>query len=447
MLHIKADGTFSGNIEIPDFEEKTTPSLRSEKIQQIISKRPGFIERWSLMLFLFIILLCFTATWFIRYPDVLQENATLTAASSPKEIVVRTDGKLVRLFVANDDKVNKGQLLAWMESTASHNEVMKLSDMLDKGIEFIARNETEKVANLFYTELKNLGELQTSYRQFITAWQQFNDYLASGYYYRKKKSLYTDVDFLKKKHQSIELQQKLAEYDMQLTKETFDANESLYKDKVISSQDLRDQKGKLVNKQMIIAQFTSSLLENEDAQTGKLRDIDELEHSISQQKIIFHQELQTLKSLTDEWIRKFIIKAPVEGKITFIIPLQENQFIQTGKTLGFVNPSDSRYYAQVNLRQASFGKIDTGQKVQLRVDAYPYQEFGYVEGKLRYISQVPSDSGFLANIELPKGLVTNYNREIQYRSGLRLQALIITRESSLLQRFYYNIRKGLQGKN
>jgi HlyD family secretion protein len=443
-LHINGDGHLNGQIELPDLMENTVQSLRSEKINQIISKKPGFIERWSLMFFLLIILLCFIGAWFIRYPDVLDENAVLTAANSPKEIMARTDGKLVKLFVGNDDTVAAGQVLAWMESTASHNEVMKLSAMLDKGLEYMSRNETEKVRDVFYTELKNLGELQASYQQFITAWQQFNDYLINGYYYRKKKSLYADVDYLKKMHTTIQQQEQLAEVDMQLTKEAFDANDSLFRDKVISTQDFRDQKGKLVGKQMVIPQLRSSLLANEGSQTDKQKDIDELEHNISQQKMIFQQALWTLKSLTDDWIRKFIIKAPEAGKITFIIPLQENQFIQNGKLMGFVNPSDSRYYAQVNLRQTKFGKIDTGQKVQLRFDAYPYQEFGFVEGRLRYISKVPSDSGFLADIELPKGLITNYNKELQYRNGLRLQALIITRESNLLQRLYYNFRKDMQ---
>jgi hypothetical protein len=111
------------------------------------------------------------------------------------------------------------------------------------------------------------------------------------------------------------------------------------------------------------------------------------------------------------------------------------------------NPADSHYYAQVILTQNNFGKINIGQKVQLRFDAYPYQEFGFVAGKLNYISNVPSDSGFLANISLPKNLTTNYNKEIQYRSRLKSQALIITRDTRLLQRFYYNIIKAVHDKN
>jgi hypothetical protein len=121
------------------------------------------------------------------------------------------------------------------------------------------------------------------------------------------------------------------------------------------------------------------------------------------------------------------------------VPLQENQFLPSSKTIGYINPPNSQYYAQVILLQNNFGKLDTGQAVQLRFDAYPYQEFGYIEGKLAYISKVPSDSGFLANIALPNGLLTNYNKSLQYRSGLKSQAEIITQDSRLLQRIYYGI--------
>jgi len=418
-------------------------SLRSDTVQEIISRKPGFAERWALLLFLFIIIIVFAGTWFIKYPDVIQVNASLTAFDAPKEIVIRQDGKLIKLFVANDEIVTQGQTLAWIESTANHKEVVELSVLLDRGIDYLSKNETEKVSNLFKTGFQHLGELQSSYQQFVTAWQQFNDYLVNGYYYKRKKVLFDDYSFLQKMHTTLEEQKSLTQQDLQLTQESFDANNSLYKDKVISKQDLRDQKSKLVGKQMSLPQLESSLLSNENLQTAKRKEIDELEHNISQQKIIFQQALQTLKSLVDDWTRKYIIKAAVDGKVVFIIPLQENQFMQAGKTIGYIDPVDSKYYAQVTLPQTNFGKIKTGQQVQLRFDAYPYQEFGIVEGRLSYISKVPSDSGFLANIELPKGLLTNYQKSIQYRSGLKSQALIITKDARLAERFYYTIVKSV----
>jgi multidrug resistance efflux pump len=419
-------------------------SLRSESAREIISWRPGFLSRWSLLIFLAILLLFLFIVWLIRYPDIVQANASLTAANAPKELVIRQGGKLIRLFTVNDQPVTAGQTIAWIESTASHAEVIALSDLLVEASADLSRNETGKVSGLFTKEFVHLGELQTSYQQFITAWQQFNDYLVNGYYYKREKVLEEDAAFLKKMHESLAQQQILNRQDLQLTREAFDANDSLYNDKVISRQDLRDQKSKLVTKEMNVPQLESSILSNENLQLDKQKDIDELEHSISQQKIIFREALRTLKSLVDDWELKYILRAPVAGKVMLIVPLQENQFVQAGKMIGFVNPADSRYYAQVTLGQNNFGKVYVGEKVLLRFDAYPYQEFGSVVGKLSYISKVPSDSGFLANIALPGGLMTNYGKEIQYRSGLKSQAMIITRDMRMLQRFYYTIVKGAQ---
>jgi len=109
-----------------------------------------------------------------------------------------------------------------------------------------------------------------------------------------------------------------------------------------------------------------------------------------------------------------------------------------------INPSNTRYYAQAFLPQENFGKIRSGQKVQLRFDAYPYEEYGSLDGRLVYISSVPADSGYLANIQLPSELITDIKNRIQYRSGLKAKALIITKNARLLQRLYWSITKSIQ---
>ena len=420
-------------------------SLRSEAVSEIISRKPTFSERWALLIFLLILLLVITGTWFVRYPDIVQANANLSAIDAPKEIVVRQDGKLIKLFFQNDENILQGQTIAWIESTASHKEISDLDELLRKGIYLLTLNKTEEVSGLFKNEFQQLGELQSPYQQFITGLQQFNDYLVNGYYYKRKGILYEDLAYLKKIHKSVEIQKALSQQDLQLSQESFDANNSLFNDKVISQQELRDQRSKLVGKQMYIPQFESTLLSNENLKIAKQKEIDELEHNILQQKIIFQQALQTLKSLVDDWEKKFIIKAATTGKIVFIMPIQENQFLQTGKIIGFVNPISSKYYAQVTLPQSNFGKINIGQKVQLRFDAYPFEEYGMVMGKIQYVSKVPSDSGYLCNIELPNGLTTNHKKQLQFRSGLKSRALVITKDLRLAERFYYTLFKMGQG--
>jgi HlyD family secretion protein len=414
---------------------------RSEMAQEIISRNPDFWERWALGLFLGVLLLLVAGTWFIQYPDIIQANAKLIANNAPKEIITRQEGKLIKLFIHNGDSIEQGEPIAWIESTTNHEEAMKLSALVDQCVVLLSHNDHDKIATVLKKEFYQLGELQSPYQQFMTALQQFNDYFVNGYYFKRKAMLLQDMSYLKLLHGVALNQKALKHHDIKLAEEVFNTNNLLFKDKVISRQDLRNERSKLIGKQLSIPQLTSSLLTNENQQISKRKEIYEIEHDIAQQKLLFSQALQTLKSHIDEWMKKYVILAPVSGKVAFLTPLQENIFLQSQKTLGFVNPPNSYYYAQLYLTQDNFGKIDTGQKVQLRFEAYPYQEFGSIEASLDYVSTIPSDSGFLATAHFTNGLITNYNTPLQYKSGLKAEAIIITANMRLLERIYYNIVK------
>jgi HlyD family secretion protein len=418
--------------------------LRGESFNEIISRKPSFLARWALLLFGGILLLIVTASWFIHYPETITAKATLTGTNAPKEIIPKQDGKLIKLFITNNDSVKQGGILGWIESNAKHEQVLQLHEQLNNAARFLRENKTEKITKLFENNYENLGELQISFQQFFTAYQQFSDYLINGFYLQKKKRLYEDLAWLQKMNVNINEQKKLQLQDLTLTQESYNANQSLLNDKVISQEDFRAQKSKLIGKQLTIPQLDANLLANETQQRDKQKEIVELEHTISLQKDIFQQTLQTLQSSVDDWMKKYLLIAPITGKVLFNMPLQENQFIHAGRSLGFVNPYDSRFYAEINLPQNNFGKIDTGQQVQLRLDAYPYNEFGVVKGKLQYISTIATDSGFVAYVQLNNGLNTNQHKELQYKSGLKAEALIVTKDMRLLQRLYYNTMKSIQ---
>lgn len=86
---------------------KDKMSSRSDLAQEIISRKPDFFERSALLLFLCILLLLLAGTWFIQYPDIIESTAVLTANDAPKEIVIRREGRLVKLFAKNDEELKK----------------------------------------------------------------------------------------------------------------------------------------------------------------------------------------------------------------------------------------------------------------------------------------------------------------------------------------------------
>lgn len=98
-------------------------------------------------------------------------------------------------------------------------------------------------------------------------------------------------------------------------------------------------------------------------------------------------------------------------------------------------------HAKVYFQQENFGRLATGQTVQLRFAAYPYEEFGAVMGRLEFISDTAVDSGFWGIVALPGGLTTTYRQKIPFRNGLQASAVIVIKQMRLAQRFYYNMIK------
>ncbi len=415
---------------------------RSEAAQEIISRKPDFIEKWALLVFMLLLLLLLAGgTWFIRYPDIVQARATLAAYNGPKEIIPLQTGRLVKLFVKNGETVKKNETIGWIESTANTEEVLQLSAQLDSSVVLLSQGKPEKVSALSNRSFEDLGELQTAYQTYIAALQQFNDYFVNGFYPNQKKMLVSDINSIYDMDSSLEKQRQLTQKDNDLSEKSFKMNEQLYKEKVISLDEYRTQQSKLINKQMAVPQINTNILSNKNQQRDKLKELQQLDHDVAQQKITFEQALQTLKSNVDDWLHKYTIQSPSDGVVSFISPIQQNQFITQGKLMGYTNPPDSKFYAEIYLPQNNLGKIDTGMQVQLRFDAYPYQEVGFVKGKLDYISKVASDSGFLATVRLDNGLLTNLHNTIQYKSGLKADALVITQNMRLLKRMYFNIVK------
>jgi multidrug resistance efflux pump len=154
--------------------------------------------------------------------------------------------------------------------------------------------------------------------------------------------------------------------------------------------------------------------------------------------------LLKLKSRTAEWQQKFIVTAPEDGKLEFTSFIQENQLLSNGQELFFVQPNSSLYYAEMKAGQNNLGKIKTGQKVFIRLEGYPSEEFGYVNGKITYISNMPNArDSFLVRVELPGGLRTNYNKDIFFRNGLSASAEIMTDEKRLADKLFGRLKNVL----
>jgi len=430
-------------IDLPKSGNGANHLLRSREVTELISHKPSFLIRWGVSILSGIALLLLAAAWFIHYPDIVMSKGMLSCINAPKEVIIKIPGKLIKLLVKEEQPVIKNEILGYMESTASHDEVIRLSQKLDSISSKINNNRTNEVANFLSMSFNDLGELQISYQAFSQSLEEFSNYLQQGFYRQKRSMLASDMDYLQRLHTEMITQKGLMKQDLLLSDSTFEANQTLKEQKVISAFDYRNEKSKLISRQLALPQINSSIIINESQQHEKQKEISELENQIRQQKTVFVQALNTIKSQVEDWKKKYLLLAPVDGKVSFATFLQENQELKAGQLVCYINPENTQYYAEALISQYNFGKIKTGQEVLLKFPAYPWQEFGSVKGKIEFISTVPTDSGYLAKLSLPNGLNTSYKRSIQYRTGLTVQAEIIIADLRLTERFLHTLRKNV----
>ncbi|MDB5229691.1 MAG: hypothetical protein JWN76_496 [Chitinophagaceae bacterium] len=431
---------FHNNVPI-----NTSPPLedvRSEAVQDLISKKPEFLLRWGNVIFLAVFVLVITTSFFIRYPDTVDATATLQSLNAPKPIISQVDGKLVSLKVHEGDYIQSGKIIGFMESTANHEEVLQLSGQVDQLYAVLTSSNTITAFDFPRGGNKLLGEMQQEYQIFIQALLTYSAYLPDGYVQRKRSLLVHEVGNIRKLRSNIEEQKINQEKDLALTQWSFDMNERLRNEKVISEQEYKDAKSKLINKQQIIPQSSASLIVNENVRSSKQKEILELENTVAQQKTLFIQATSTFMSKLDQWKKNFILTSLSSGHIRFNRFLQENEQLKIHETIAFVTPKDNQYYVELHIPQNNFGKVKPGQDVLLKFNAYPFQEFGSVRGIIQYISPIPSDNGFIAKVLCPQGLITNYHRTLTYNEGLTAHAEIVTLKRSLLQRLYLNLYSG-----
>jgi HlyD family secretion protein len=415
--------------------------IKGEAVQEFISRKPGFLIQYGTTLFLILLILIVLASWFIQYPDVVLASAKLQSINAPKPVVNKTAGKLIKLFAKEGDAVKENQVLGYMESIASPEQVLTLSSAIDSINELVNKHLELLPAYIKNLNLESLGELQQPYQTFIEAFIVYKDYIGNGFYARKKAMLATDLKNLEKLHSNLNNQKTIQQEDETLALKTFKMNETLLKEKVISEKEFRDERSKLLNKSLSVPQVNSAIISNENEQNDKQKEILELENTALQQQAVFMQALNTFKSEIDDWKKKYLLIAPVAGTVSFQDFLQEKQELNINQIICYIKPVNSAYYAEVYIPQSNFGKIKINQSVLLKFQAYPYEQYGSVVGKLEFISPIPTDSGYAAKIKLPNGLVTNYGKQIAYRDGLISSAQIITQNMRLLQRFYYDIYK------
>jgi multidrug resistance efflux pump len=413
--------------------------IRSPEMQEVMSEIPGNIMKWGLLLFFAIIIAILGATWFINYPNVVTVPVTITTFNSPASLMAKSGGKIEKLIVNNDESVTINQPVATIENTACLEDIQFLIAFLDT----LRNNFASQQNVLKYEPPLNLsiGEIQSSYSRFVTLNQQLKEYLKQAYIPSKLKLM--EEQIVKQEEYTLELlnQKWLSEEDLRLVSNSFTRDSLLYTAGLhsVTLSEYERSKQVLIQKQSSHSTLKATIKNNESS-TLRLREtrLDlqmQLEKELHQYKLDLDDALRMLNLATDQWKEKYLIVSPVNGKITFTSFWNENQNIRAGEILATVVPEEmSRIIVRAKVPASGAGRVKVGQEVNIKLDGFPYMEFGVIKGKIRYLSLVPSGEAYIAEVDMVNGLRSSYNVDINYINEMTGTGDIITENSRLIFR-------------
>lgn len=242
-----------------------------------------------------------------------------------------------------------GAPLAYLESTADHDEVRRLAQELRWAWALAAQGNLEGLRRVNLSTYHQLGELQGAYQTFEQAHIQLRAYLAGGFYSQKKALLRQELGDLLVLAQQLRQQRPIQARDAALAQEEYEVQRCLAAQKVIAPLELKREESKNITRQLAYQQTASALVNNTSAQRAKQRELLELDKQVAEERDQFLQSLNTLQSATETWQAKYILLAPVSGRVFFPGIIQENQTVATNQELFYVAPPSTSYVGELRV--------------------------------------------------------------------------------------------------
>lgn len=422
-------------------EQNESPLLkqldeRSEEIKDVFEKTPSWLLTWATSIITIILLILVFLTSIIKYPDVINAEITITSNNPPLRLYSKSEGKIARLFTKDEEFVKTDDVLVLLDNTANFQHVMFVKELLNTF-------DINNLENFNLVDTLLLGELQDDYNRFFSSFKQYKFFLDHQPYQNEIKNykvlLNKYKELGKSNSKTIDIESKRTS----ILEKDLERNIQLYSQKLISAVELENKEKEALEAEN---KLEASLLgfKTTEAKISEIElNIEKLEIKGIESNNIYRNALYSdfynLKSLIKDWELRYVIKSPINGKVTLNRYWKNFQNVKKGEEVISVVPDETgQIIGKVVMPLLNSGKVKKGNKAFIYLKNFPYQEFGSINAIVEKISLIPNGESYSIQLSLPNQLVTNYRKKLTFNQEMKGNVEIITEDLSLLQRIFYS---------
>ena len=160
-------------------------------------------------------------------------------------------------------------------------------------------------------------------------------------------------------------------------------------------------------------------------------------------------ELERQLVEVEDVMSKEVLTSPVHGVVFGLVPSSPGYAATPGEILVNVVPGGV-LEAKVFVTNRDVGFLEEGMPAQVRIDAFPYTQFGSIPGELKSVGTLPVEPDaqnpqprFPAYIKLEREYLTKGSRRYPVGAGQSAQANLVLRDKRVITLLTDAVQKAL----
>lgn len=208
----------------------------------------------------------------------------------------------------------------------------------------------------------------------------------------------------------------------------YNRNEQTY---LIQRRNERSMEAALISNQLQKDMIEKEVVELRVGRRDKIMDL----------KVELFSSINELLEGIKKWEETYVLTAPIDGRVTYLTFLEDQQYIRIDQALFSVVPDKHSLIGKSTIPLDGSGKVKAGQNVNVKLYNYPFEQFGTLKGSVMTVSLLPDEESYSARILLPDGMMSSHHKRLPFKPELHGDIEIITEDLSLFDRFFYRFRK------
>lgn len=379
--------------------------------------------------------------WFGQVQSVSQAQGRLVPQGKVYKVQPVTQGEVIRLAVEEGQHVDAGETLAVLDPRLAEAEVNRLQQSLvsyrfqllqTQGLVDRTRSELDTRKAITVAEIRAqeaaIAQAQTVISTHYQTLSQRQGEMAA-YEARLARLQPLATEGVVAQEQLFEVEQAIREHQRINVQSRGDLQQAVEEGDRLQAELMRRQ-----------AEGQRSELETQQ----RLQQL-EVELAQIQAKIV---ETENLLQAAQTQLSQTHISAPVSGTVTSLNLHNTGEVTQPGQTIAEIAPDGAPLVLSAMLPNREAGFVQEGMSVQIKFDAFPYQDFGIVPGRVVSISpdaKLDEQMGavYQVEIELSRSSVdgTEEGQAIEFRPGQTANAEIVTRQRRIMDVILEPVKK------